>query len=569
MDKKNTYQQRAIEIIGMIAIFIAINFIAGEIYTRIDLTKEKRHSLTDASEQMIQDINDIIYIKVYLEGDFPAGFKRLSKAAEDVLEEFQSYNPHYLEFEFINPFDGISDPKEIQNIMVQLAGKGLKPTNIKSMGSASSEQTYIFPSALITYQGNEIPVNFLHSQLGISPAEALNNSVSGLEYSFISGIRKAMTVKKPKVGMITGHGEIADQFIYDFVNSLEAFYQVERIEMNDSLLFIPNSFKTIVIAKPTERFSEQDKFIIDQYAMNGGAILWLVDPIIAAMDSLQGREGFPIIPMDLNIDDQLFQYGARLNKNLIQDVQCAPHPFSTGFMGNVPQFELFEWLYFPIALPSSSHPIVNNMDAILLQFASSIDTVGNSNIKKTPLLTSSKYARSVFTGARVSHNIVKNKPAPGMFNQPNLTTALLMEGPIESLYKSRSNGKFVKAVKQSTGIDFKTASIGSKMIVVADGDIIKNGFDRQGNIYPCGFYKYTGDQFSNKKFLMNCVEYLCGINILEANSKTVTLRPLDTKRIEKTKNYWKLLNLILPIAMILIFRVIFIYVRYRKYKSNE
>lgn len=569
MDKQVLNKKRLTSVLVLLAAFIAINLISGEFYTRIDLTKEKRHSLTSASEQMIKDINDIVFIKIYLKGDFPAGFKRLANATADLLEEFRSYNPHYIEYEFIDPFEGVTDPKESQNIIVQLAEKGLKPTNIKSIGNAGQEQTYIFPSALITYQGNEIPVNLLHSQLGISPAQALNNSVSGLEYSFISGIRKVLTPIKPKVGMLSGQGQVQDQFVYDFIKSMGEFYEVEKIAMNDSLMYIPKQFKTIIVAQPTKAFSQKHKFIIDQYIMNGGSVLWLIDPIIAAMDSLQGKEGFPIVPMDLNLDDQLFQYGARLNKNLIQDVQCAPHPFSTGYMGNVPQFELFEWLYYPVVIPDSKHPIVNNMDAVLHQFVSSIDTVGPSSIKKTPLLKTSKYSRSLFTGARVSHNIIRNKPEPGMFNQTHLTTAVLLEGNFQSLYKSRSNASFVNAIKQSTGIDFKTQTDEGKMIVVADGDMIKNGFDRQGNVYPCGFYKYTGQQFSNKKFLMNCVEYLSGVKVIEANSKSVTLRPLDTKRIEKEKSYWKFLNLLLPIVIILIFRIVFIYVRFLKYKSNE
>lgn len=571
MALSNTHKKRIGYIIVLLGIFIAINFLANEWYTRLDLTKEKRHSLTDASKTYVESVEDLLYIKVYLEGDFPAGFKRLRNATEDLLEEFKSFNPENIEFEFINPFEGITDEKELNNIMSQLAQKGLTPTNVKSNSKiGKAEQNYIFPGALISYQGKEIPINFLQAQARLTPAQTLNNSVSSLEYSFLSGIRKAMTDNKPRIGMIAGHGEVGDQYIYDFVKTLSEFYDVERIVLNDSNIFyIPEVFQTIVIAQPQYAFDEVDKYKLDQYLMNGGNIIWMVDPVSAAMDSLKTASGFAILPKNLNLDDYFFNYGARINQNLIQDDQCAPHPFNTGYMGNRPQFELFPWLYYPIVVPQSNHPIVNNMDAVLQQFVSSIDTVGRSNIKKTPLLQTSKYSRSIFVGARVSPSIIQNKPEIGQFNTPNLITAVLLEGDFNSLYKTRGTGAFIKNVERVTGKKFIESTDKGKMIIISDGDMIKNDFDRQGEILPVGYYKYTGQEYTNKKLLMNCVEYMTNSAILEANSKSVTFRPLDKKRIEREKNYWIGMNLILPIVIILLFRVVYVYIRFRKYKSKD
>lgn len=548
--------------------FILINLTAAQFYSRIDLTKEKRHSLSEASRRLISQLDDVVYVKVYLEGDFPAGFTRLRNATEDVLEEFKAFHADHFAFEFINPFEG-ADEKETKAIFAQLQKKGLTPTRIDNIEQTSVQNQYIFPGALISYQGEEVAVKLLQSQLGVSPSQALNNSVSGLEYALISGIKQLVYKDKPRVGIVTGHGELDGQKMADFITSLQEFYRVQKLE-TDSLIEIPSVFTSLIIAKPTQTFSEQEKYKIDQYIMRGGNVLWLIDQMIADMDSLKGKAAFAVTPRELNLEDQFFQYGARINSNVVQDMQCAPHPFVTGYNGNIPQQQLFDWIFYPVIVPQSKHPIVNNMDAIIQKFPSSIDTVGAPNIKKQGLLHTSKYSRNIFTGARVSLDVIQNKPQPGQFNKPYQMTAVLLEGKFNSLYGSRAGNSFVKSIEAATGSSFRKQSSGAKQIIVADGDMVENSFDRQGNMYPAGFYPYTGNTFANKKFLMNSVEYLSDPSgIMEANAKSVTMRPLDTTRIKREKTKWQMINLFIPILLIVLFGITYNYIRFRKYKSIE
>lgn len=533
----------------------------------MDLTKEKRHSLTESSQKIIEDLDDVVYIKIYLEGDFPAGFKRLRNATEDLLEEFRAYNRDKFEFQFIDPFEG-KDAKEINDIKVQLAEKGLTPTAIQNVENESYSSSVIIPGALLTYKGKELPLHLLESQLGVSPQEALNNSVSKLEFGFISTIRRLLVTNKPKVAFIHGHGELINIQVADIVDGLSPYYKMVSIEL-PTVTYIPNDLKTIVIADPQTRFSEEDKVKIDQFIMHGGNVVWLVEPMKASMDSLMGKPMFLADRKDLNIEDQLFTYGARVNGNIIQDIQCAPHPFVTGYMGNVPQQKLFDWYYYPLVVSQSTHPIVNNMDAVLFRFASSIDTIKTPKVKKTILLQTSQYSRLLHSPVRLSLNILKNKPEPGMFNKPHQAVAVLLEGNFKSLYRSRVNGAFSQSYKKATNTSFKTESTPSKMIIISDGDVIKNEADKEGNIFPTGYYKFTQTTFANRQFLMNAIMYLSDpMGIVESNAKSVILRKLDTTRIKKEKTWWQWINMISPIFIILIFGLIFNVIRIKKYSNK-
>lgn len=556
--------------ITIIMVFLAIvfvNIIANQIYTRVDLTKEKRHSLTESSQQIIESLDDIVYIKVYLEGDFPAGFKRLRNSTEDLLEEFRAYNSDKFEFQFIDPFEG-KTPEEVNEIKVQLAEKGLTPTAIQNMENESYSSKVIIPGALINYKGKELPLHLLQSQLGVSPQEALNNSVSKLEFGFISTIRRLMVTTKPKVAFVHGHGELINVQVQDLVESLDPYYQMISIDL-PTITYIPNDIKTLVIADPQGRFNEEDKVKIDQFIMNGGKVLWLVETMQASMDSMMGKQSYLANRKDLNLEDQLFTYGARINPNVVQDIQCAPHPFITGYMGNVPQQNMFDWYYFPLVVSQSQHPIVNNMDAILFRFANSIDTIKVPGVKKTVLLQSSQYSRLLHSPVRLSLSILKDKPQPGMFNKPHQPLAVLLEGEFPSLYKNRATGTFAKMYKKATSIDFKTVSKATKMIVVSDGDIIKNEVDKQGNVFPTGYYKFTQTTFANKQFLINAIMYLTDpMGIVESNAKSVILRKLDTTRIKKEQTWWQWLNIIAPICIVLLFGLIFNIIRLKKYSNK-
>jgi len=401
-------------------------------------------------------------------------------------------------------------------------------------------------------------LQILENQIGYGPMEALNNSVELLEYKLAYAIKNSTTSGKYKIGFIEGHGELSEAEVADISTHLSNFYQVDRIDL-PAQIKISRTYKAIIIAKPRKEFSEKDKFKIDQYIMYGGKVLWLVETLNAEMDSLQKNQLFVTIPYPLNLEDQLFKYGVRINQNLIQDLQCNPIPVVI----NENQTEMFEWHYFPVVISNNKHPIVNNLDAVMCKFANGIDTVRAKNIKKTILLTSSKYSRVLFSPVRV--HLTKHKPPPTQFNKPYQPIAVLLEGEFESVFKRRLKFQTLQML-DSLKMDFKEKSVPTKMIVISDGDVIKNDVSRNNQIYPLGYYKFTRQTFANKDLILNCIEYLCDEEgLIEARSKEIKLRLLDKIKIREEKLKWQLINIFIPVILIAIFGLGYNFVRKRKY----
>ena len=576
--KRNIKRYNLTQIIFGIIIIVLLNIIGSYIHSRFDLTSEKRYSLSDATKLMLNNIDDIVYFRIYLEGDdFPAGFKRLRNETKEMLDEFRAYN-NLIQYEFINPSES-TNAKERNDTYKLLIERGLQPTDLQIKTNEGQSQKIIFPNALVTYKSRELPLELLRTQMGFPPEAVLNNSIQSLEFNIASIIKKLSTVKKSKIAFIKGHGELTYKETADITAALSKDFVVERIEIKGQLnslterspldsvnLSIRNKFDAIIIAKPKTSFSDKDKFIIDQFVMRGGKVLWLIDPVLASMDSIQ-KSGFAIsINYDLNLEDQLFNYGVRLNNNLIMDINALHIPVRTGQIGNQPQMDFFPWYFFPILTPLSNHPIVNNLNAISTNFISSIDTVEVKNVDKTILLKTSSYSRIVSSPAMISLSILQKTPDQRMYQTPGQPVAVLLEGEFESVFKNR----IPPAIANDDEIGFKEKSKPTKMIVISDGDIIRNQFHiPNGYPLPLGYDQFTRQTFGNKELILNVMNYLCdGSGLISIRSRELKLRLLDRTKVNNNKLFWQMFNTILPILLILIFGIVQARIRKIKYTKS-
>jgi len=559
-----------------VIIILLINIIGTYIFTRIDLTSEKRYSLTSATKEMLKDLDDIVYFKVYLEGDYPAGFKQLSRSTRELLDEFRAQNKK-IQYEFINPSKAV-DPSQVNAFYEELIRKGLNPTDLQVKTPDGTSQQIIFPGAIVTYKERELALELLVSQMGASPESVLNNSIQSLEYNIANVIRKLSITKKPDLAFLQGHGEMEDIYLYDIMYSLAEFYNIEKVALDEKLfsltkrdttatgeVLIKNKFDAIIIAQPDSIFTEKDKFIIDQYIMRGGKVLWMIDPVYANMDSLEFNSQTVGITQDLNLDDMLFKYGVRLNPELILDLNALPIRIVTGMIGDQPQIGFMPWYFFPVLTPTSKHPIVNNLNSIKTEFVSSIDIIDNVGVDKTILLSTSQYSRKLKTPVLISLRMLEEEPDERLYRLSDIPVAVLLEGNFESLFKNR----IPPQIEDDPLIDFMEVSEPGKMIVVADGDIIRNQLHvQQGYPLPLGFDQYTRQSFGNKDFIMNSLNYLCDDSgLISARSRELKLRLLDKTKISNNRIMWQTINTLLPVLIILIFGLFRYGIRKKKYAS--
>ena len=553
---------------------ILLYYVGTFFFARFDLTSEKRYTLTPATIELLNEVDDVIFIRVYLDGDLPAGFRRLRDRTREMLDEFRVHSSDNVEYQFISP---ITNNKKADNdLQTQLVKLGIEPTNIQIRQDDGMTTKLIFPGAIMSYRGNQIPLQLLKSQMGKGPEEMLNGSMEDLEYELANGIRKLTKPITDQLAFITGHNELEPKQVADMETALSEYYRFERLSIDEKLdalvsrsetdsgtLVFPK-YKAVIIAKPDTAFSEKDKFILDQYIMYGGRVLWLIEPVLCNMDSLQYQPTTYALPITVNLEDMLFKYGARVNTDIIQDVRCSQIPGPAGYVGNQLQWALQPWIYFPIMIPGSSHPIVKNVNGIIMEFASSIDTVDAPGIEKTILLQTSKAARILRTPARVSLDIMKDPPKPEQFNKPFMNTAVLLEGKFSSVFKNR----ITPNIRDDEAIRFRDIGKKSKMIIVSDGDIMRNHIANDGRYMALGYDRYTGQMFGNKKFLLNCINYLCDDSGLISNrSRALEIRLLDSKKTSQQRQFWQLINVAMPILLILLFGLIISFIRKKKYTS--
>jgi gliding-associated putative ABC transporter substrate-binding component GldG len=548
----------------VIGILIAINVLSSSFFGRVDLTDDKRFTLTDSTKALLKNLKDVVFVKVYLKGDFPAGFKRLASSTKEMLDEFKVYAGDKIQYEFIDPVTGKSE-KELNDVLKEMAQKGLEPTNVQNRASDEYSQKIVIPGAVVNYGSKEVSVNLLENTPGTGAQSALNNSIAHLEYNFSKAINELAFIAKPKIGFIRGQGEMEDYQLEDLLTSLADFYDPEFLQLQN-IVSIPKNIKTIIIAKPTQTFSDKDKFKIDQYIMNGGRVLWMIEPLNAEIDSVIAKRSFVTVDYPLELDDQLFRYGVRINPDLLLDLQCNPVPLMVSIEAQQPQFKLFPCFYFPVFTPASNHPIVRNIDAVESKFASTIDTLALKSVKKTILLHSSDKSRIVFTPWMVDFRDLRNRPNTEEYKTKPQIGAVLLEGEFPSVFQNRLTTEMQEVLKDSLKQPFKEESVPTKMIVISDGDIAANDFTSRGEPLALGYYQYTDEYFSNRNFMLNSIDYLSGFpQLLDTRSKTIKLRLLDDAKVKESKVAWQLINLLAPLGLLLIFGLIFNIIRYRKF----
>lgn len=576
-ERKNLKKNQLISFGITLIIIIVVNIIASFVYTRFDLTNEKRYTLSDTSKEILRNLDDYVYFRVYLEGEFPAGFKKLRKETKEMLDEFRAYSK-FVDYEFINPSESndVAERNETYKLLFQ---SGLNPTELAMQTKSGTQQIMIWPCALASYQEKEKPLDLLDTRAGESSSQSLNNSAQNLEYKLINAIKELAQDKKPSVAFIEGHGELDENEVYDITKSLQKKYNVKRItldeqitalnrrtETKDSNIVINTNYDAIIIAKPTKPFSEKDKFIIDQYVMYGGKILWLIDPVFATMDSLQMSESTIGNSLNINLDDMFFKYGLRLNKNLLLDLNSAKIALRTGQIGGQAQIELFNWYYFPLLNAGSDNSIVKNINPIKADFVSSIDPViSDSDVQKIPLLKTSNYTNIASAPVYITLGMLRQAPDQRMFSQKSQNVAYLLKGEFESLYANR----MTSGITESKEIGFKTSSEPTSMIVVADGDMIRNQFHiPQGHPLPLGYDQYTRTTYGNKDFIENAVSYLVdGEGLIGIRSRELKIRLLDINKLNSDALTWQIVNVVLPSLVVIIFGFILAIIRKRKFSK--
>ena len=578
--RKNLKKNQIVTFLVTVAIVVLVNVIGSFVFTRFDLTSEKRYTLSPTTKEILNDLNDYVYFKVYLEGDFPAGFKKLRRETKEMLDEFRAYSK-YIDYEFINPAES-GNEAEIRETYNQLYRSGLNPADLNVKNSdGSTKQMVIWPGALVSYRNNtEIAIDLLENQIGQTDSEALNASMQNLEFRLIDAVKKVTRLMKPNIAFIEGHGELEAPQVQDITQTLSQNYNVVRLEIGgriDALIHRTQdtlrdvsafpSFDAIVIAKPTQPFDERDKFLIDQYIMHGGKVLWLVEPVFATMDSLQNQESTVGIEQDLNLDDMLFKYGVRLNRDLLLDLTCAALPIRTGQVGGQAQLEFFRWYYFPLLQAASEHPMVRNMNAIKADFVSSVDaTTSATGVEQIPLLRTSNYTKVSGTPVFITLAMLRQTPDQRMFATKGKNVAYLLKGTFPSLYANR----IPQEIADDQATDFMEESKPTAMIVVADGDIIRNQIDiRTRKPLPLGFDQYTQNTYANKEFIENAISYLVeGEGMIDIRSRELKVRLLDATKISRERAKWQVINTLFPIAIIILLGVALALGRKRKYSKK-
>ncbi|MBN1145548.1 MAG: gliding motility-associated ABC transporter substrate-binding protein GldG [Bacteroidales bacterium] len=534
-------------------------------FFRIDLTSEKRYTLSQFSKKTLRELDTVVVVKVYLDGDLNIPFRKMQQRLRETLEEFQVYSGKKLEYEIINPFKG-KDAKAVDKNLDILMSKGLKPTNIlaKDKEGGTSEKL-VLPGALVCYKGLEIPVNLLKNNPAAGAEENINNSIQAFEFEFIRIISSLSAGSVEKIAFIEGHGEYNEFQVGDITRELGWYFQVDRGKINGTPGIL-NQYKAVVIAGPTLPFNEQDKYVLDQYLMEGGRVLWFVDMVNASLDSIkEGGATIALIRM-LNIEDMLFRYGVRINPVLLQDGQCSMIPVNLALAGNPPDFRPVPWLYSPLLNAPSGHPVTRNLNMIRSEFSGCIDTIeARKGIRKTALLSTSQVSRKVAAPVIIGLEEVRIPLKPEMFTEPFLPVAVLLEGRFESVFRNRSTSD----IFPDTLVTFKETGNPASVFVAADADLIRNEFRPTPNgmmITPLGFDRYTQQTYGNKEFIVNAIQYMTGHEgLIRLRSRDFQLRLLDKATLKSDRRKWILINTLTPPLLVILAGLVYTWIRKRKY----
>ena len=570
----------------LLILIIAINFLASVFHSRLDLTKEKRYTLSMATKQLLKNLDESLVIDVFLKGDFPSGFKKLSVSTSELLKEFKENGKRNIIYNFHEPDEIITGDRRYADTLISM---GAAPINLKVQLKAGEQQQYVFPVAWIRYKDRSALVNIYAGGKKLITPEELNSAEALMEYQFINAISKIASDLKPIVGYGVGNGQPTGLEVLSLQHTIDpesipppfnqyfppekSSYKLQLFNLQ-SQLFIPDTFKVLVVAKPTLTFTEDEKFKLDQYIMRGGSVIWMTDELAAEMDSLKLNARTVAFERNLNLTDLLFRYGARINPDLIMDLQCDFLPFIVGGTPENPQYEFLRWNYFPVFESKNNHPINKNLRLVSSRFVNSIDTVKAEGIRKTFLLQSSADSRKIGTPAIISLDENRNVPADEKFKENGIPAAVLLQGKFRSLYEGRVSKERSDSLNAKGTPFVGRSNVENKMIIIADGDIALNDFSQQQQqVFPMGINKYTIGtnfeyQFANRDFILNCLEYLVNdAGIIETRNKDFVLRVLNTKKVDEQKTMWQLINIALPVLLVILFGFIYQQIRKRKYSA--
>ena len=537
---------------------VILNQLIARVPFRWDLTEEKRFTIQPPTKDLLNNLQDVVYVDVYLEEDLPAGFLRLRKAIFETLEEFRLEAKGNLEYRYQDPNQSKSD-KARQEFYFNLAQSGIPGSNVIDTDDGKKTEKLVFPGAMVSYDGRKTGVLLLKGNKGVGPEEQLNQSIEGVEYELAMAIRKLTQDRKKVIGFVQGHGELDSLAVADIQGALSEQYELQKLRLDNPTSLL--GLDALIIAKPVRPFREYEQYLIDQYIVGGGNVLFFLDALQVNMDSVSGSGTFAF-PYDTQLNDLLFKYGIRINLDLVVDGVAQKYPVVAGNVGNQPQIRWLDWPFYPLANYLGQHPIVRNLDAVSMRFTSSVDTVKADGIMKTPLLYSSRYSKRVPYPVKVSFNDLRKEFNPESFNQGPISLAYILEGAFVSAFKNRLLPQGADAS------EFRAQGVPAKILVVSDGDFLRNDINpRNGQPLPLGFDLYSQlPAFANKDFITNALAYvLDDQGLINARSKEVKIRPLDKFKIENERLKWQFINLVLPIVILILFGFFRFYWRKRRF----
>ncbi len=552
-------------------IVIVVNLGSHFLHVGVDLTTEKRFTLSSSTEKLIADLDKPLTLTVYLQGDIPAGFRRLANTAEDLGASFNTLSGGKFSIRFEQPGAGLSDSAKAY-LFDSLQRMGINPTNVKAQvkEGEQTEETLVFPGAVLQGEHGQIGIDFLEGQDNMNGLASLNNAEALMEFKLAKAVFSLTRDTLPSIAYLTGNGQPLDLRIYDLVEKvLRKDYRFSILPI-DSVPYIPEQFDAVMVVKPLKRFSQEQKLKIDQYIMRGGKVLWALDNLYASMDSLQRSKGsFVAFDLGLDLDDQLFKYGVRVNRDLVQDLESDKIPSVIGNIGDKPQIELLPWPYAPLLSNPAGHPISKNLDLVLTAFPQSLDTVSVSDVQKTTLLSTSNYARSLQTPALVEWQSIRTEEDLKKFNRKQIPVAVLLEGRFRSAFENRVPLDLLEKMETAYRKPFLSQGVDNAMIILSDGDIPLNAVSERDGPLAMGENTYTRERFANRDFISNALFHLTGgADVMEARAKTFTLRLLDKGRIQTEKTYWQLFNLFLPLLFPLLLLPLHHVLRKRKFAQR-
>jgi ABC-2 type transport system permease protein len=539
----------------LVVVLAGINWLASSFFFRWDLTEDKRYSISEATKQLLGNLEKDVVVNVYLSGDFPAGFERLESATRETLEEFKTYANGHLTVNYSDPSDATSEEQRQKQYM-NLIDRGLNPTNVFANEDGKRTEKIIFPGVIVQADTLSVPVQLLKGNKASSPEEQLNQSYEGVEFELASAIRVLANPQRKKVGFVVSHTKISPARLSDIIATIQQSYDV-FLDMNN-----PESYEgldALIVMKPDSAFSDDEKYKLDQYIVGGGRALFFVDG--ARVDSVS-LDGNYAQPLDLNLGDLFFKWGVRLNTNLVKDLNCAQILLNVGNVGDNPEIRPMPWRFFPLLNNFGKHTVTRNLNAVYTRFLSSIDTVGGANgISKTPLLMTSPYTQLVNAPALVGYNEARKDPEPSEYRSGVKLAGVLLEGSFTSLFQNRILPGDPRAAK------FKASGSAGKVIICSDGDLIVNDYDYKRNApLPLGYDRVTKQTFGNKDFVLHALDYMTDANgLINARGKQIAIRALDKIKIQEDRKFWQALNLLLPVVLIGIFGALRYYLRIRKF----